>query len=165
MKKLCKRLNNENQAELGYEAYEAYYLGIGFAYEEVEQAYNGNWYLKGYAPLKPLEELKAEKLSEIKQAFNNEQESGYITSSLGFEVDATRRSKDDVESLLYVNVFPVQFRDYNNEFHELTKEQAEVLKREIITYGLSIYQKKWTLEEAIKNVTTIEEVEEVKWVE
>ena len=116
-----------------------------------------------FNPTKTLEESKSEKLSEIKLAFSNEQESGHTTSSLGFEVDATRRSKDDIESLLYVDEFPVRFRDYNNEFHDLSKEQVEVLKREIIAYGLSTYQKKWDLEEAVKNATTIEELEAVVW--
>ena len=41
--------------------------------------------------------------------------------------------------------------------------EAEILKKEIIAYGLSVYQKKWELEEAIKNATTIEEVEVIKW--
>ena len=118
--------------------------------------------LKDY-PIKSLEQMKTAKLSEIKQAFNQEKESGHTTSSLGFEVDATRRSKDDIESLLYVDMFPVHFRDYNNSFHELSKEQTQSLKREIIAYGLASYQKKWELEEAIKNATTIEEVEAVKW--
>ena len=129
----------------------------------IVKAYDGCWYLKGYAQKKSLELAKTEKLAEIKQAFNQEQENGHTTSSLGFEVDATRRSKDDIESLLYVGEFPVHFRDYNNSFHELSKEQAEVLKREIIAYGLASYQKKWSLEEAIKNATTIEEVEVVLW--
>lgn len=31
----------------------AYYKSIGMSEMEVEQAYNGAWYLKGYAPTKP----------------------------------------------------------------------------------------------------------------
>ncbi|MDD4556207.1 MAG: DUF4376 domain-containing protein [Alphaproteobacteria bacterium] len=151
------------QVSVGIGTNSAFYQSIGMTEMEVEQAYNGSWYVQGYAPKKPLELVKAEKLAEIKQAFNQEQEDGHIVSSLGFEVDATRRSKDDIESLLYVDEFPVRFRDYNNEFHNLEKEQVEVLKREIIAYGLAVYQKKWSLEEAIKNATTIEEVEAVVW--
>ncbi len=112
---------------------------------------------------KSLELMKIEKLLEVKQAFSQEQESGHMSSSLGFEIDATRRSKDDIESLLYVDEFPVRFRDYDNNFHELSKEQTQSLKREIIAYGLASYQKKWELEEAIKNATTIEEIEAVLW--
>ncbi|MFV0626345.1 MAG: DUF4376 domain-containing protein [Alphaproteobacteria bacterium] len=110
-----------------------------------------------------LAQAKSAKLTEIKKCFSLEQENGHTTSSLGFEIDATRLSKDDIESLLYVDMFPVRFRDYDNEFHDLTKEQAETLKKEIIAYGLAVYQKKWELEVAIKNATTIEEVEVIKW--
>lgn len=131
--------------------------------EEIIRGFDGSLYLKNKEPKRSLEESKSEKLSEIKLAFSNEQESGHTTSSLGFEVDATRRSKDDIESLLFVDVFPVRFRDYDNDFHELSKEQAEILKREIIAYGLSIYQKKWELEEAVKLAETNEALEKIKW--
>ena len=164
MKKYAKVINEETKAcEVGLGTNTAFYQSIGMTEQEVEQAYDGCWYVQGYAPKKPLELVKVEKLAEIKQAFNQEQESGHTMSSLGFEVDATRRSKDDIESLIYVGAFPVHFRDYNNSFHELSKEQAEVLKKEIIAYGLAVYQKKWDLEEAVKNATTIEEVEVIKW--
>lgn len=33
---------------------------FGYTDMEVEQAYDGNWYVKGYAPEKPVEELQAE---------------------------------------------------------------------------------------------------------
>ena len=39
-----------------------------------------------------LEEAKSAKLAEIKQAYHDAEEHGYTTSSLGFVVDATRRS-------------------------------------------------------------------------
>lgn len=30
-----------------------YYKSIGYTYDEAEQSYTGQWYLKGYAPAKP----------------------------------------------------------------------------------------------------------------
>ena len=41
-----------------------YYQSVGMRLQEVEQAYDGNWYLAGYAPAKPLEKLAAEKRAE-----------------------------------------------------------------------------------------------------
>ena len=38
----------------------AYYRSIGMTEQKVEQAYNGQWYLKGYAPEKPVEQREAE---------------------------------------------------------------------------------------------------------
>ena len=41
-----------------------FYRSIGMTEMEVEQAYNGQWYLKGYAPEKPVEQKAAEARAE-----------------------------------------------------------------------------------------------------
>ncbi len=41
-----------------------FYQSIGMTEQEVEQAYNGSWYLLGYAPEKPIELQKSEKRAE-----------------------------------------------------------------------------------------------------
>lgn len=65
MKHLSKITNLETkQVEIGYKEDEAFYIENGFSYQEVEQAYNGAWYLKGYAPEKPVEEKEAEVRAE-----------------------------------------------------------------------------------------------------
>ena len=68
--KYAKITNEETkQCEVGIGTNEEFYKSIGMTPQEVEQAYNGIWYLSGYAPKKPiktLEELKAEKISELK---------------------------------------------------------------------------------------------------
>lgn len=38
-----------------------------FVKMDVELAYNGNWYVKGFAPVEPLQEAKDKKTQEIKQ--------------------------------------------------------------------------------------------------
>ena len=49
-----------------------FYKSIGMTELEVEESYNGNWYLKGYAPQKPveeeLEELKQQKKEQLKES-------------------------------------------------------------------------------------------------
>ena len=53
-KKYCFVLNEETkEVRLGAGVDDEYYASIGMKLREVEQAYNGNWYLKGYAPVKP----------------------------------------------------------------------------------------------------------------
>lgn len=48
-----------------------FYKSIGMIEGEVEQGYDGAYYLKGYAPQKPLEELKQEKIIVLKDnAYN-----------------------------------------------------------------------------------------------
>ena len=43
-----------------------FYQSLGFEEMEVEQAWNGDWYVLGYAPQKPLEAYKQEKLNELR---------------------------------------------------------------------------------------------------
>ena len=57
----AKVINEETKAcEVGLGTNSAFYKSIGMSEMEVEQAYDGQWYLKGYAPEKPIEEKKAE---------------------------------------------------------------------------------------------------------
>ena len=61
MKKYARIVNEETKAgEVGLGTNSAFYQSIGMSEMEVEQAYDGAWYLKGYAPEKPIEEKKAE---------------------------------------------------------------------------------------------------------
>ena len=43
-----------------------FYKSIGMVEGEVEKGYDGNWYVKGYAPQKSLKTLKQEKIQELK---------------------------------------------------------------------------------------------------
>ena len=55
MKKYAKVINEETkQCEVGTGTNSAYYQSIGMTEMEVEQAYDGYWYLAGYAPAKPV---------------------------------------------------------------------------------------------------------------
>ena len=54
MKKYAKIINQETkQCDVGLGTNSKFYESIGMAEMDVEPAYNGNWYLQGYAPLKP----------------------------------------------------------------------------------------------------------------
>ena len=44
-----------------------FYKSIGMTELNVEQSNDGNWYLEGYAPQKSLEDLKKEKIQELKK--------------------------------------------------------------------------------------------------
>ena len=60
------KIENEEtkQVSVGTGTNTAFYQSIGMVEMEVEQAYDGQWYLKGYAPEKPVEEKKAEVRAE-----------------------------------------------------------------------------------------------------
>ena len=61
MKKYARIVNEETKScEVGTGTNTAFYQSIGMSEMEVEQAYDGSWYLKGYAPEKPTEQKEAE---------------------------------------------------------------------------------------------------------
>lgn len=54
MKKYAKIINeNTKQCEVGTGTNVKFYKSIGMTEMDVEQAYNGAWYVKGYAPVQP----------------------------------------------------------------------------------------------------------------
>lgn len=63
MKKYAKIINEETkEVQIGSGTNSTFYQSIGMTEQDVEQAYNGSWYLAGFAPEKPAptyEEVKA----------------------------------------------------------------------------------------------------------
>lgn len=72
MKKYAKIINEETKAcEVGIGTNAKFYQSIGMTEMEVEQAYNGGWYLEGYAPEKP--EPTKEEIKDLRaQAYAQE---------------------------------------------------------------------------------------------
>lgn len=52
--KYAKVIDAETKiCQVGLGSNEDFYKKLGFTLQDVEQAYNGDWYLAGYAPAKP----------------------------------------------------------------------------------------------------------------
>lgn len=72
MKKYAKIINEETkQCEVGLGTNSSFYQSIGMTEMEVEQAYDGSWYLAGYAPVKP-EPTKEEQQKARQEAYTRE---------------------------------------------------------------------------------------------
>ena len=98
MKKYAKVTNEETKAcEVGLGTNSKFYQSIGMTEQEVEQAYDGNWYLSGYAPVKPEPTIE-----EQNEAIRATREQLYIQISDKLKADydeAVARGADDVEEL------------------------------------------------------------------
>ena len=67
MKKYAIIIDEETKAcQVGLGTNVEFYQSLGFEEMEVEQGYDGGWYVLGYAPKKPLEAYKQEKLNELR---------------------------------------------------------------------------------------------------
>ena len=72
MKKYAKITNEETkQCNVGLGTNAEFYKSIGMVEMEVEQAYNGSWYIQGYAPEKPAPTDEEQK-QKRQQAFTEE---------------------------------------------------------------------------------------------
>lgn len=71
MEKYAKIINKQTkEVQIGVGCPDAYYIEIGMELMDVEQAYDGLWYIKGFAPIKPEpteEEIKQARINELKQ--------------------------------------------------------------------------------------------------
>lgn len=68
MKKYAKVINEETKAcEVGLGTNSAFYQSIGMIEMEVEQSYDGTWYLQGFAPVRPIEEMQQARIKELQQ--------------------------------------------------------------------------------------------------
>ena len=77
----AKILNEETkEVSVGLGTDVDFYKSIGMEEMEVEQGYNGNWYVKGYAPTKPLDKLKSAKLDEVDQWTANKITGGFVST-------------------------------------------------------------------------------------
>lgn len=69
MKKYAKIENEETkQCSVGLGTNSNFYKSIGMVEMDVEQAYNGDWYVTGYCPEKPQEE-KEEEVRSIRNQY------------------------------------------------------------------------------------------------
>ena len=88
MKKYARITNEQTKCcEVGLGNNEKFYQSIGMELCEVEQSYNGSWYLKGYAPLQPLEEIKELKRQEINTARDATEQGGFEYMGKIFDSD------------------------------------------------------------------------------
>ena len=68
MKKYAKIINDKTKVcEVGIGTNTAFYKSLGMEEIEVEQSYNGDWYVAGYAPEKPQELINKEEIQELKK--------------------------------------------------------------------------------------------------
>ena len=122
-----------------------------------------NYYEIVAIPEKTLDELKTEKLAELETAFTMASQEAHCTSSVGFEIDADEIANRNIEGLVLV-MQPEQttlFRAYDNSFHEVTREQLEVMRKEIVVNSQWLYQAKWTMEARIRAAETAEALDTI----
>ena len=145
-----------------------WYESIGMTEQDVEQAYNGDWYLKGYAPTQPLDELKDLKHAEINQAREKARLEEYAEYNNDiFDIDETSQSnilaQIKVAELLQNDKATYVYRSKTNQSHLFNVYQLQELGLLIAQKVSEIYMRSWDLKAKIDAAETIEEVNAIEW--
>jgi hypothetical protein len=108
------------------------------------------------------EELKAQKLENLDAAFLEwRNDTAVMKSSLGFTADADTRAMLDIAGLATLGTGAI-FMDADNQPHELTAEEIQVLQKEVVQSGTAAYTQKWALREAINAAETAAALDAIK---
>lgn len=68
----AKVINEETkECQVGLGTNETFYRSIGMVEMDVEQAYNGGWYLTGYAPQKPHHDVIMEQIRALEMTITD----------------------------------------------------------------------------------------------
>ena len=124
---------------------------------------NGEYYEVVPVPEPTLEKARTIKTLALQTAFDEASQKAHCTSSSGFEIDADEIANRNIEGLVLV-MQPEEttlFRAYDNSFHEVTREQLEIMRKEIVINSQYLYQAKWTIEAQIMQAQTAQAVADI----
>lgn len=129
---------------------------------DTEKDWRGYTYVKGYAQAKSLEVAKQQKLAQLKQESEKysayECETMFVVSSIGFKINADHKSQDNIRGLIALNA-PTAFKDFDNQFHQVSVDNLNTMLAECYANGASLYQQKFNMELEISQLQTVEEVD------
>lgn len=141
----------------------AWAIEQGFEEQEVEQAYTGEWYIAGFAPVKPLDQLKAEKLQEVITKCDAFLQNPFVKDYTTFEIDSFTRQeveareylKDNTSSVPFISMLAMSREIPLQILAEKIIEKADAFSL-ISAYNIGLKQK---YESLINNAKTNEDLE------
>lgn len=134
--------------------------------ENTERAFDGSLWEKGYAPKKPLEELKAEKRAEINQARDKAEQGGFEYMGKVFDSDqvsAQRISMATQAIALAPEGTTITWTTQDNSTIDLTAQELVGLVAALAQWSNNCHQKATTLKAQIDAAKTAEELELITW--
>lgn len=162
VKWLCGTIKNAHTAES--------YGWLDNHYDESELTFvpynkeltSGVYYLKGHEkPGSTIEELKVKKLAEISAEAHKysqyECETMYLTSSVGFKINADHKSQDNIRGLIALNT-ATAFKDFDNQFHQVSVNDLNTMLTECYVNGSSLYQQKFEYESRVDAAKSAEDL-------
>lgn len=170
MLKYRKIINEETkECEVGLGTNAAFYKSIGMELGEVDQAYDGRWFVFGYAPKKSLEELKTEKRAGINQARDEAEQGGFEYMGKIFDSDqvSCQRMSMAAQAMSMVAMSEetptITWTCQDNTTIELNAQQLLGLVVALAEWSNSCHKKATELKSRIDLATTEDELNQIVW--
>ena len=112
-RKYAKVINNRtHEVQVGVGCPDEYYVEIGMEIMNVEQAYDGKWYVAGYAPVQPEPTVdeKKEMVRTVRDQYINEIE--WRVSRYRDQKELGMATTDDEQTYIQVLEYMQYLRDY-----------------------------------------------------
>lgn len=169
MLKFAKVINNETKlCQVATGTNKVFYQSIGMTEQEVEQSFDGKWYLKGYAPQKTLEELKIEKREEINAARDAAEQGGFEYMDKIFDSDSISCQRISCAAQA-MSLLPasednkITWTCQDNTTIDLNSSELLGLVGALAAWSNSCHIKATALKEQIENCQSVEELAQITW--
>lgn len=167
----CEKIENHRIGNRTFSKAIADSLGWTLAINEsqTEKAYDGSLWEKGFAPQKSLEELKAEKRTEINQARDKAEQGGFTYLGKMFDSDqvACQRMSMAAQAMqvaMMAKETPtITWTCQDNTTIDLTAQELLGLCVALAEWSNTCHEKATELKKQIEACTTVEELEQIKW--
>ena len=89
----------------------------------------------------------------------------FVTSSLGYKINADIRSQTNMQGLIDMmsETDTATYKDYENQFHSVSRAELETMKSEALQNGANLYQQKFRQEAQLAACTSIAELAALKF--
>ena len=167
MLKWSKVINEETkECDVGIGNDIEYYQSIGMSEQDVDLAYNGIWYLSGYAPEQPLDELKSKKRTEINQARDTAEQGGFEYMGKVFDSDQVSciRMSSAAQAMQFApDDATITWTCQDNSTIDLNKSQLMGLVVALAQWSNVCHQKATSLKAQIDACASKEELDKIVW--
>ena len=141
----------------------------GYVEQDIEYSYDGTPYLVGYAPQKPLEELKEEKREEINAARNAAEQGGFEYMGKVFDSDPIScirisSAAQAMQAAAMTEETPIiTWTCQDNTTVDLNAAELMGLVVALAEWSNTCHQKATTIKDLLEECKTPEEVEKISW--
>lgn len=143
-----------------------FYKSIGMVDMEVEQGYDGQWYVKGYAPNQPLDELKEQKINEFKSIRDAEEVKPIEYNGNLFDYDDKARDRIN-SAIIALDLMgenaTIEWTTATNTNVTVTANDLRGVIANVAVRSNQLHVKYRELKEQVEACTNKEELDNIQW--